>query len=128
MEKKIVGVMRGVRGVVSGISVGENLDELKKMMKGGKVTDIKRLEAFRDGRKVESKSVMIQFDEEVLPQKVMVGYMSFSVRSMSLSQSGALSVRDMDTLQMFAGGNKDVENVGGSMHMESVATRLCVSK
>lgn len=47
---------------------------------------------------------------------------------MSLPQSGALSVRDMDTLQMFVGGNKDVKDLMVSMHMESVGTKLCVSK
>lgn len=52
--RKIVGEEREV---ISWIPVGENQDELKKVIKGGDITGIKRLQVFRDGEKLDSTSV-----------------------------------------------------------------------
>lgn len=52
-ERKTVGVGNGVRGVISGNSLKENLEELKKVIKGGEITGIRRLQAFRSGEKVD---------------------------------------------------------------------------
>lgn len=80
MDRKVVGERRGCRGVISGIPVGENLEELRKLIKGGEVTGIKRLQAVRNGEKVDSPSVLPEFQGNNLPERVMLGYMSFSVR------------------------------------------------
>lgn len=46
-EKGIVGERRGVKGVISEIPIGENLEELRKALKGGAVIGIRRLQAVR---------------------------------------------------------------------------------
>lgn len=69
------------RGVISGISQGENLEELKEILKGGTIRGFKWLQALRNGEKVDSPSVLLELKDEFLPTKVMVGYMSFSVRA-----------------------------------------------
>lgn len=61
------------------IPVGENL-ELKKVIRGGDITGIRRHRAFRHGEKVDSTSVLLSFKDKVLHDKVMIGYMSFSLR------------------------------------------------
>ncbi|XP_061757477.1 uncharacterized protein LOC133553371 [Nerophis ophidion] len=80
-EKIEVGERKGARGVVTGIPRGENLDDLKREIKGGTVTTMKRMMAFRNGEKTESESVLVQFAEEVLPERIMIGYLSFYVRA-----------------------------------------------
>ena len=79
-EVKRFGAVRKVRGVISGIPLGEKLEELKKNIKGGKIEDIKRLQMVREGQKVDSTSILLEFQEETLPAKVMIGYMCFTVR------------------------------------------------
>lgn len=71
---------RGARGVITGVALGENLEEIKKNIKGGTVLTIKRLLAKRNGEKVESTSLLLGFKELRIPEKVMIGYMSFKVR------------------------------------------------
>lgn len=51
MEKRIIGELRGVRGVISQISINENLEELRKLMKWGTVTGIWRLQTFVNEKK-----------------------------------------------------------------------------
>lgn len=80
-ERKIMGEERGIKGVISGIPLGENLDELKKIIKGGEVTNIRRLQAFRNGERVDSTSVLLEFKGKEKPDKIMIGYLSFSVRN-----------------------------------------------
>ncbi|KAI2645876.1 Nucleic-acid-binding protein from transposon X-element [Labeo rohita] len=83
--KKEVGEVRkfgewGTKGVISGIPLGEKLVELRKVIKGGTVVSVKRLQANRNGEKLDSTSVLLGFKEQVLPERVMIGYMSFYVR------------------------------------------------
>ena len=79
-EIKRFGAHRKVRGVISGIPLGEKLEELKKNIKGGNIVDIKCLQMVREGQKVDSTSILLEFQEEALPAKVMIGYMCFNVR------------------------------------------------
>lgn len=54
--------------------------ELKWNIKGGNVIEAKRLQRNREGNKEESLSVMLCFESsEVLPSKLMIGYVSFQV-------------------------------------------------
>ncbi|XP_061909386.1 uncharacterized protein LOC133653724 isoform X2 [Entelurus aequoreus] len=80
-EKIEVGERKGARGVVTGIPRGENLEELKRQIKGGTVKMLTRMMAYRNGEKMESESVLVQFVEEVLPQRIMIGFLSFYVRA-----------------------------------------------
>lgn len=78
-EVRVFGERRA-RGVISGIPLGEKMEDLKKTTKGGTVLNAKRLQATRDGEKRDSMSVLLEFKETVLPERIMVGYMSFRVR------------------------------------------------
>lgn len=71
---------RGARGVISGVALGENLEDMKKNIKGGTVVGIKRLMAKRDGVRVESTSLLLEFKEQRLPERVKIGFVSFNVR------------------------------------------------
>lgn len=71
---------RGARRVISGVALDENLEEIKKNIKGGMILAVKRLLAKRDGERVESKSLLLEFKEQQLPERVMMGFMSFYVR------------------------------------------------
>lgn len=71
---------RRVKGVISGIPLGEKVEDLMKAIKGGTVVSMRRLQAKRNGERVDSTSVLLEFKEAVLPERVMVGYMSFCVR------------------------------------------------
>lgn len=79
-EARLFGEGRRARGVISGIPLGEKLEDLKKNIKGGTVVEVKRLKMNKNGEKVDSTSVLLEFQEEKLPPRVMIGFMSFSVR------------------------------------------------
>lgn len=68
------------KGVIYGIPTEVSEDEIKKSLTGAKVCKVKRMQYTRDGVRKDSLSVMIQFEEEVLPTRVMVGFMSYNVR------------------------------------------------
>ena len=64
---------RGERGErLYGNLVEEKLKDLRSGIRGGKVISIKCLQARREGEKVHSLSVLLDFQE--LPDKVRVGY------------------------------------------------------
>lgn len=70
-----------VRGVIYDIPVEENVEEPRASMKGGKIIGIKRLQARRAGERVDSLSVLLDFEERVLPDSVPVGYLRYRVRA-----------------------------------------------
>lgn len=80
---KKIGERQGLflRGVIYGIPVEEDLEEVRKNIKGGKVIGIKRLQAKREGVRVDSLSVLLDFQEKVLPENVKVGFLSYKVRA-----------------------------------------------
>ncbi|XP_013856338.1 uncharacterized protein LOC106512216 [Austrofundulus limnaeus] len=79
-EKLIVGENRVSRGVITGFTLEEALERLKKNIQGGEVRRLKRLQKHVNGEKIESLSILLEFQGEVLPDKVKIGFMSFSVR------------------------------------------------
>lgn len=78
---KPVGERTGVSGVISGVPIEVSVEEIKKNLEGGKVGEVRRLQMNRDGSRVDSLSVMLKFEEEVLPERVRIGYISFPVRA-----------------------------------------------
>lgn len=58
-----------VRGVITGIPTDVNTDKIKNCVKGGKVIGAKRLQYVKNKERVDSLSVMLQFDEERMPVK-----------------------------------------------------------
>ncbi|XP_035994688.1 uncharacterized protein LOC118563661 [Fundulus heteroclitus] len=79
-EKIIVGENRVSRGVITGIPLEEDLEKLKRNIYGGEVRRLKRLLKTVDGEKIESFSILLEFQGDVLPDKVKIGFLSFSVR------------------------------------------------
>ncbi|MGL4647017.1 MAG: hypothetical protein ACRCVL_08025, partial [Cetobacterium sp.] len=70
-----------IRGVITGIPVNVNEDQIKDNVAGAKVLEVKLLKTTRNGEKCDSLSVMIKFDEARLPSKLFIGYMSYEVRT-----------------------------------------------
>lgn len=79
MKSHIPGANRKVRGVISGVPVDISTEEIKKEIKGDRVSAVKRLPTRFQGKVVESLSVLLQFEGD-MPQKVMIGCMCFNVR------------------------------------------------
>ncbi|XP_034065952.1 uncharacterized protein LOC117542404 [Gymnodraco acuticeps] len=75
----VPGANRKILGVISGVPIEIGIEELKKEIKGGKVSVVKRLPTRYQGKIVDSLSVLLQF-EETIQQKIMIGCMSFPVR------------------------------------------------
>ncbi|XP_049912384.1 uncharacterized protein LOC126397555 [Epinephelus moara] len=70
----------GVKGVIYGIPNVEDLGRLRENIKGGTVTNVRRLKTWRLGEKVDSMSVLLEFNEGKLPDSVFVGFMRYNVR------------------------------------------------
>ncbi|XP_013885915.1 uncharacterized protein LOC106533973 [Austrofundulus limnaeus] len=77
---RILDDKKYVRGVISGIPPDVPADEIKSNISGGKVVEAKRLKRNKNGERSDSFSIMLKFEEERLPDKVFVGYMSYDVR------------------------------------------------
>lgn len=69
-----------VRGVISGVPLNVSMDDIKGSLSGGTVISARRLQMWKDNKKCESMSVMIQFEGNNLPIRVKLGFVSFSVR------------------------------------------------
>lgn len=70
-----------LKGVIYGIPIDVSTNTIKSNIKGVKVTEVKRLKCVRNKEKVDSLSVMLQFDEEKMPERVYIGYVSYAVRA-----------------------------------------------
>ena len=70
-----------VREVIYGIPVDEDLDKLRKNIRGGEIKSITRLKAWRRGEKTDSLSILLHFQGKTLPDKVTIGYMAYAVRA-----------------------------------------------
>lgn len=79
-ERRILGGSKMIRGVITGIPVDKDLERIKQSIYGGKVSGIKRLKRTFNGERVDSWSVLLEFQESVPPEKVKIGCMSFPVR------------------------------------------------
>lgn len=68
------------KGVIWGVPVSLTMDEIKANLKGGSVKGVRRLQVNREGVRVDSESILVEFEDEVLPKKVTLGFMSYNVR------------------------------------------------
>ena len=69
-----------VRGVISGIPLSESVDTVKTGIKNAKVKEARRLKTKREGVLTDSLSIVLTFDEPLLPKRVFLGLMSYEVR------------------------------------------------
>jgi len=74
------GQKKTVQGVITGISTELTTEEILENVSGAKVVKARRLLYLKNGTKQESLSILLQFQEEMLPTRVKVGFMSFQVR------------------------------------------------
>lgn len=79
-ERKILGERKMKQGVITGIPIEEDLEKLSRSISGGEVSRIKRLQKTMNGERIDSLSVLLEFQDSVLPERVKIGYMSFVVR------------------------------------------------
>lgn len=70
----------GSKGVITGVPVSVGMEEIKKNVRGGKVIKAQRLKTTREGRKKESETILIEFEEDNIPLKVFLGFLSYPVR------------------------------------------------
>lgn len=70
----------GKIGVITGVPLSVNMEELKKNIKGAKILSVQRMKTKRDGVVKDSETVSIEFEEESVPKKVFLGFMSYPVR------------------------------------------------
>ncbi|XP_059813909.1 uncharacterized protein LOC132385715 [Hypanus sabinus] len=70
----------GCKGVITGVPMSINMEELKRNIKGGKVINVRRLKTTKEGMKKESETVLIESEEARVPSKVFLGFMSYPVR------------------------------------------------
>lgn len=62
------------QGVITGIPIEEDLERLKQSISGGEVSKIKRLQKTMNGERVDSLSIILEFQDSVLPERVKIGY------------------------------------------------------
>lgn len=70
----------GSKGVITGVPVSVGMEEIKKNVRGRKVIKAQSLKTTREGRKKESETILIEFEEDNIPLKVFLGFLSYPVR------------------------------------------------
>lgn len=68
------------KGVITGIPVNVSVDDVKRNITNARVNEVRHLKVNRNGNMQDSLSVMINFDQEKLPEKVYIGFMCYDVR------------------------------------------------
>lgn len=74
------GQRQWASGVITGVPLDVSMDELKNNINGGQIVGARRLFMTREGSRMESLSVELRFDGDVLPDKVKLGFISYTVR------------------------------------------------
>lgn len=75
-----IGKRKGAKGVISRVPINVSVDEVKANLKAGILKDVLRLRTFRNGVKTDSESFLLEFESQILPSKVTIGYMCYKVR------------------------------------------------
>ncbi|XP_035998476.1 uncharacterized protein LOC118564421 [Fundulus heteroclitus] len=79
-DRRVLEESKGSSGVIYGIPVEEDLEKLRRNIQGGEVKKVRRLLRTVDGERVNSLSVLLEFQDSVLPERVKIGCMSYFVR------------------------------------------------
>ncbi|KAL0148948.1 hypothetical protein M9458_055752 [Cirrhinus mrigala] len=56
------------------------MEEVKSNLRGGIILNAQRLQTTREGTKVDSQSVVLQFEGDATPKRLTIGYMSYFLR------------------------------------------------
>ena len=68
------------KGVIWGVPIRVTIEEIKTNIKGGVLKNAQRIQITREGVRKDSEYVVLEFEEEVIPKKVALGFISYSVR------------------------------------------------
>ena len=75
-----VGVRDGTKGVITGVPMNISEEVMKTCMEGGTLVKATRFHTTKEGKKVPSTTILLQFSELQLPKRVMIGYVCYPVR------------------------------------------------
>ena len=70
-----------MKGVTTGVPVSVSTKDVSNKLRGGVLVNVQRLQATRDGVRVDSPSIMLHFKGRVMPNKVITGFISYYVRA-----------------------------------------------
>lgn len=70
----------GQKGIIFGVPLNISMEEFKGNVKGGKVVNAHRLKSVVEGVRKDTETVVIEFQGEGIPKRVMLGVMSYIVR------------------------------------------------
>lgn len=70
----------GVQGVIYGVDTDISEDDLFRNLKGAEVRGVRRFKTMRDGERKDSTAVLVTFKEDVLPQRVSLGFIIYPVK------------------------------------------------
>lgn len=65
-----------MKGVITGVPTDVSEDTIKISLSEAKVVGVKHLKHVREKENMDSLSVMVQFDEKRLPERVFLGFIS----------------------------------------------------
>lgn len=68
------------KGVIWGVPIGVTMEEIKSNLKGGTLKGARRIQVTREGERKDSEHVILEFEDEILPKKVTLGFLSYTVR------------------------------------------------
>lgn len=80
VECSVPGTRNEVRGVIAGVPFSMTEEMLKSCVQGGKVVKATRFSTMREGKKEPTRTVLLYFSDELLPERVLLGYVSYPVR------------------------------------------------
>lgn len=69
-----------VRGVITGVPLSITEEVMKSCMEGGTLEKATRFNTTIEGKKVPSTTILLSFSDPCLPQRVMIGFVSYPVR------------------------------------------------
>lgn len=105
------------RGVIYGIPINEDLGKLKDSIEGGRAISLKRLKTWRSGEKVDSLSVLVDFQGETLPKYVIVGYLNYNVRMYVPPPLRCFKCQKYGHIAAYCKGTQTCGRCGGREHV-----------
>ena len=117
-------------GVVTGVSTDLSCEDILRNVSGANVVKCRRLMYTREQVKKESLSILLFFDEKVLPIRIRVGYMSFQVRPYIPPPLQCFQCQKFGHVAAICRGKKRCGKCGGEDHeygqcQEGVSVKCC---
>jgi hypothetical protein len=81
VECYVPGQNQRTKGVINGVSLDITEDELRNILEGARIIDTFRFKGTQNGKRSESRAVLVTVGEETLPQRANLGLLNFAVKS-----------------------------------------------